>query len=270
MIPHVIHYCWFGGSPLDPQAQRCIESWKRYLPGWQIQEWNEQNFDVHGNMYAEEAYREKKWAFVSDYARLAILAEHGGIYMDTDVELIRDITDLVEQGSFMGIESCGRRWALVNPGMLTAAEPHNPVIEDVLRTYEGDHFSGAGVNGSGYTIVRRTSQILRDKYHLKASDTVQRLEGITIYPTSYFCPMDYRTGEVRITEDTRSIHWYAATWLEKRQRKRHARKQDMLRRLPAPLARPAVFFYGKAGALGDLVRAAGIRGLLRRVLRGRH
>lgn len=270
MIPKIIHYCWFGGSPLDQRAQTCMASWKKYLPGWQIQEWNEKNFDIHINPYVEEAYRLKKWAFVSDYARLAILEEYGGIYLDTDVELVRGVEDLVAKGAFMGIESCTAKQIFVNPGLLMAAEPHNPVLQDIRATYETERFVSGRGDTSGYTIVRRTSQILREKYRLAVSDTTQVLEGITIYPKRFFCPMDYKTGKLQITEDTRSIHWYEASWLEGRQKKRHANAQKLLRQLPNGVAGPVVFCYTKWGACLDILRSKGISGLFRRIFQGKY
>lgn len=266
MIPKIVHYCWFGGNPLNEEAKTYIESWKKYLPGWQIKEWNEDNFDIHVNPYVEEAYQLKKWAFVSDYARLAILEKEGGIYLDTDVELIRPIDDLLARGAFMGIESCTSRRVLVNPGLLMAAEPDNPVIRDIRLTYENDHFFKERGDASNYTIVKRTSKVLQEKYHLTASNMVQVLEDITIYPKEYFCPMNYKTGALTITEKTRSIHWFAASWLGERQKKRHGQCQKMLQIMPGPLAKPAVFVYSKFGACIDILRSSGVKGLARRIL----
>ena len=105
MIPKVIHYCWFGRNPLPPFAVKCIESWKKFLPGYEIKEWNEDNFDVNIIPYTQEAYEARKYAFVSDYARFYILYHHGGIYFDTDVEVIKSIDDIIERGAFMGCEN---------------------------------------------------------------------------------------------------------------------------------------------------------------------
>ena len=107
MIPKKIHYCWFGGNPLPESAKKYIETWKKYCPDYEIIEWNEENFDVTQNQYCKEAYEAKKWAFVSDYARFWILYRYGGIYFDTDVEVIRPIDDMVAKGPFMGCERDG-------------------------------------------------------------------------------------------------------------------------------------------------------------------
>ena len=109
MIPKVIHYCWFGRNPLPPLAVKCIESWKKFLPGYEIKEWNEDNFDVNIIPYIQEAYEARKYAFVSDYARFYILYHHGGIYFDTDVEVIKSIDDIIERGAFMGCENEAKR-----------------------------------------------------------------------------------------------------------------------------------------------------------------
>lgn len=104
MIPHVIHYCWFGGKPLPKSALKCISSWKKYFPDWEIKQWNEENFDINSIPYTREAAERGKWAFVSDYARFWILYHHGGVYFDTDVEVIRPMDDIIEGGAFMGFE----------------------------------------------------------------------------------------------------------------------------------------------------------------------
>ena len=104
MIPKIIHYCWFGGNPLPEDAKKYIESWRKYCPGYEIKEWNESNFDINCCDYVREAYEAKKWAFVSDYARFYILYQYGGLYFDTDVEMIRPLFSILQKGSFMGME----------------------------------------------------------------------------------------------------------------------------------------------------------------------
>ena len=140
MIPKVIHYCWFGGNPLPKLARDCIESWKKYCPGYEIREWNESNFDLECCQYVKEAASVGKWAFVSDYARFKILYVHGGVYFDTDVELIKTIDDILAKGAFMGIEkpfniSCHQKY-LVASGLGFATEKSMPVIGEILKLYE--------------------------------------------------------------------------------------------------------------------------------------
>ena len=105
MINKVIHYCWFGGQPLDSRGKKCLESWKKYFPNYEIIQWNENNFDVSRLDFMSQAYKDKKWAFVSDVARLLIVYENGGLYFDTDVEVIRSIDDLLENDAFFGFEN---------------------------------------------------------------------------------------------------------------------------------------------------------------------
>ena len=212
MIPKIIHYCWFGGRPLSESALKCIASWKKYCPGYEIRKWDESNFDVNCNDYVQEAYAAKKWAFVSDYARFQILYEHGGLYFDTDVELIRPIEDIVLQGRFMGLEQTDLilKNILVNPGLGMGADSELDLYKKVLESYRDSHFI-LNERGEYETVVVRVTRIL-EQYGKLANDKIVRIANITIYPPEYFCPLNYWTGELTITENTRSIHHYTATW----------------------------------------------------------
>ena len=119
MIPKVIHYCWFGRNPLPKSALKCIDSWRKFFPDYEIKEWNEDNFDVNIIKYTQDAYNAKKYAFVSDYARIWILYNYGGVYFDTDVEVISPMTDIIEKGPFMGFEinNSTENKIAVNPGL---------------------------------------------------------------------------------------------------------------------------------------------------------
>ncbi len=218
MIPKIIHYCWFGGNPLPELAIKCIESWKKYLPDYEIKEWNESNFDINCCAYVREAYEAKKWAFVSDYARFWILYQYGGLYFDTDVELIKSIDDLIVKGAFMGCEPWNAAPALsdiktkeaANPGLGLAAAPGLGLYKEVLDDYECDHFTITEKGGPPTVVERMTKILLR--HGLKDDNDIQFIEGIYIYPSEYFCPLDYGTGQMTITENTRSIHHYVASW----------------------------------------------------------
>ena len=143
MIPKVIHYCWFGRNPLPPLAVKCIESWKKYLPDYEIKEWNEDNFDVYTNQYTTEAYQAKKYAYVSDYARFWALYNEGGVYFDIDVEVIKPLDDLISKGSFMGCEKDGDgayTYPEVAPGLIVGCEPNHPIIKELFYIYEGFSF----------------------------------------------------------------------------------------------------------------------------------
>lgn len=233
----VIHYCWFGHSPLDEKAKKCIESWKRYCPDYQIIQWNEDNYDVNKCIYIREAYEKKKWAFVSDYARFDVLYQHGGIYFDTDVELIRPIDDIVVAGPFMGFEkntfagdekSC----YAVNPGLGIGADKNMSLVKTVLDAYSERHFIREDGTIEQYTIVQFVTDILI-KNGLKSNNRKQIVQDFSIYPADYFCPLNYETGILNITKNTRSIHHYSATWQNKSEKIIHRIGQQIGRVLGA-------------------------------------
>lgn len=225
MIPKVIHYCWFGGNPFPELAEKCIASWRKFFSEYEIKEWNESNFDVNCCEYVREAYREKKWAFVSDYARYWILFNYGGIYFDTDVEVIKSLEDIVEAGSFMGTEKdfdaqrVSGDYVAVNSGLGMGIEKGNEVIGELLKEYESVHFiqNTGSYDLSNTVVLRTTNRFISYGFDNKAH-TVQTVKGITIYPKDYFAPMNYYTGEISITENTRTIHHYLATWLNPREK----------------------------------------------------
>ena len=154
MIPKVVHYCWFGGNQLPDDAKKCIESWRKFFPEYEIKEWNECNFDVNCCDYVKEAYAAKKWAFVSDYARFWILYHEGGLYFDTDVEVIKDMSDIIAKGAFMGCETdnkCAPGLGLgANPGLGLGANPGLGLYKEILDYYEKIHFfiEGKAMAGS--------------------------------------------------------------------------------------------------------------------------
>ena len=221
MIPNIIHYCWFGRNQLPESAVKCIESWRKFMPDYEIKEWNEDNFDVNAIPYTAEAYQLKKYAFVSDYARFWILYRYGGVYFDTDVELIKPIDDIVEKGAFMGIEVVCKvvpedlvGYPMIAPGLGIGVEAGHPFYKKLIDYYLGIHFQLQDGN-AGYmdTIVVHTTRLFI-KDGLQKGGAMQQIAGITLYPEDYFNPLDDLTGRVRKTENTRSIHWYARTWQE--------------------------------------------------------
>lgn len=215
MIPKVINYCWFGGNPLPASAQKCIASWRKYLPDYEIKEWNESNFDVNIIPYTAEAYKAKKYAFVSDYARFWILYRYGGLYFDTDVEVIRNMDDIIANGAFMGLEKkqagATPTQLGVAPGLGLGVNPGLGLYKELLDVYDDKHlFSAFGKIGE--TIVDITSKIIQKKGIKRQSDGFLHCGEITIYPEEYFCPKNYYTGELTITPNTCAIHHYTATW----------------------------------------------------------
>ena len=221
MIPKKIHYCWFGGNPLPPLALKCIDSWKKYLPDYEIIEWNESNYDVHKIPYIAQAYDNKKYAFVSDYARFDILYQYGGLYFDTDVEVIKDMTEIINTGSFLGMETI----STVNPGLGMGCIKEEPFYKKILDSYQNKKFLlDSGELNTGYTIVHRTSDLLK-KDGLKEVNEKQSIDGINIYPKEYFCPKDVRTLELKVTENSYTIHHFDASWVNKHTKKMMIEKQ---------------------------------------------
>ena len=221
MIPKIIHYCWFGRNPLPELAQKCIASWKKYLPDYEIKEWNEDNFDVNIIPYTAEAYAMKKYAFVSDYARFWILHKYGGIYFDTDVEVIRPIDDIIARGNFMGLETDPNPAkgdasnASVNPGLGLGVAPGLGIIKHILDYYEKLHFEFAPGGVGQVTIVHITTEVMI-KAGLKSKSGIQNVDGVWIYPTEYFCPINLTTGRIHVRKNTRTIHHYAGSWVDKK------------------------------------------------------
>lgn len=214
MIPKVIHYCWFGRNPLPESAIKCINSWRKFFPDYEIKEWNEDNFDVNVIPYTAEAYVAKKYAFVSDYARFWILYHYGGLYFDTDVEVIKPMDDIIERGAFMGIEVNGAdgEYPLVAPGLGLGVEAGHPIYKSLIDYYSTLQFLDESGKLNMTTIVRHNTKILKEQ-GLRPINELQEVAGIWIYPSDYFNPLDDITGKLTITNNTRSIHWYSKSWL---------------------------------------------------------
>lgn len=224
MIPKKIHYCWFGGNELPVSAKKCINSWKKYFPGYEIIQWDESNYDIKKNVYIREAYEAKKYAFVSDYARFDVLYQQGGIYFDTDVEVIKSFDDILKIGSYMGCEVDGnddenRVSILINPGLGMAAPKGLKLYKEILDYYDKQNFLDFNGNINTTTVVTRTTAILL-KRGLKNSSKIQKVEGITIYPKIYFNPRNNNTGVLEKTDKTHSIHWYSQSWVSSKERLR--------------------------------------------------
>ena len=207
MIPKKIHYCWFGGNPLPELAQKCIASWKKYCPDYEIIEWNESNFDINCCDYVREAYEAKKWAFVSDVARLYALVNYGGVYMDTDVEVLRAIDDLLHYDAVSGFESKDR----IQTGLM-ACRAEQPLFVELLHDYDNAHFlKEDGSLDTTTNVIRITNTCL--KYGLRLDNTLQTVNGFTLLPYDYLCPKNVETKIVTITDNTYVIHHFDGSWL---------------------------------------------------------
>lgn len=211
MIPKNIHYCWFGRGELTPLAKKCIASWRQYFPDYEIKEWNEDSFDVNCIPYTADAYKAGRYAFVSDYARFWVLYKYGGIYFDTDVEVIRPLDDVLEKGPFMGFEQLGEKPA-VAPGLGLAAEPGMDLYKRILDRYVGMSFFTDNGSLNPYTMIPMVTDLLKE-YGLRGDGTIENIAGFDIYPPDWFNPFDDATGRLKITDNTRTIHRYAKSWM---------------------------------------------------------
>jgi len=206
-IPKVIHYCWFGGADIPENMHRCIDSWKKFCPDYKIVRWDESNYDYKKYKYTEDAYEQKKWAFVSDVARLDVIFQYGGIYLDTDVELIKPLDELLNQGAFMGFEQ-GRR---VNTGLGFGAEKGNLLIKENLEYYKHIEFIKENGELNLVPCPNITTEIL-ELHGLVREDKIQILDGMKIFSSIYFSPMILADGTAELKPETISIHHYAGSW----------------------------------------------------------
>lgn len=217
MIPKIIHYCWFGYNKKPRLVNNCIESWAKFFPDYKIVEWNESNFDIDCCDYTKEAYAEKKWAYVSDYVRMWVLFKYGGIYFDTDVEVLKPFGDeILKLNSFSGIEAVS---GLVSPGLVYACNPGDAIVNEILQSYKNEHFLNMPAELIK-TINKRTTEIL-DKYGYIHENVKQEIGTLVIFPNEYFCCYDLQKHITVITEKSLSVHHYSASWLPWHVRLRH-------------------------------------------------
>ena len=217
MIPKIIHYCWFGGNPLNDDVKRYIDTWRKYCPDYEIIEWDESNFDVNENDYCREAYESKKWAFVTDYVRLKVLYEYGGIYMDTDVEVVKPYDELLEKKFFCCFEDDVK----VSIGTF-GAEPKCELLGKLLKKYQDIKFIRADGTMDMTTNLKIVTPLLVNEYKLSLNGKYQKLkDDINVYPMEYFIAKEYNTGFIRRTCDTYAIHHFAGSWLSQKEKKRN-------------------------------------------------
>lgn len=224
LIPKVIHYCWFSGKEMPDGFKRCIASWEKHCPDYEIKRWDESNYDVGKNSYMRDAYEQKKWGFVPDYARLDILFHHGGIYMDTDVELVNNLDELLYQEAFCGVE----KWGNVNMGGCSGAVAGHPMIRKMLKAREGISFIREDGSLNLETCgIYETKPLIEEG--MCVNNQVQTIGGMTVYSSDYFSPYDYMSGEITMTKNTFSIHQFNGGWLDQRAKEQREKTQMQYR-----------------------------------------
>lgn len=212
MIPKVIHYIWLGGKPLPKIAEKCIESWKKFCPDYEIKRWDETNLDLNKYQFVVDAIEAKKFAFASDVLRTEILYNYGGIYLDIDVELIKPIDNLIaDVDCLMGFETSN----LLNPGLLIASKPNNPDLKNILETYKTLKFDAN--NLINITVCEIYTKYY-EQFGLKRENSTQQIANTKFYAAEYFSPIDVITNKKKITKNTHSIHWYQASWYTPKQK----------------------------------------------------
>ena len=218
MIPKRIHYCWFGGREKPEEVKKCIASWKKYCPDYELVEWNESKFDVNIVRYTREAFEAKRWAFIADYARLYALFHYGGIYVDTDVEVLKPLDGFLDKGGFAGFE----REDAISTGII-AFEKGNRIVKAFLDSYNDRSFYLANGEADVTTNVTAFTNMLLKK-GLKLNNKKQVVEGMTLYPREYFSPKNYYTGKIELTKNTHTIHHFAGTWKTESELKKDRKK----------------------------------------------
>lgn len=257
MIPKIIHYCWFGGKPKPEEFNKYLESWKRYCPDYEIKEWNESNFNINANNYCREAYEAKKWAFVADYVRLKVLETYGGIYMDTDVELVKPLDKLLHYSAFM----CFEEKSSISIGTL-GSEKDSQIIKDFLREYTSRHFKKNDGTFDMITNLEIITPILVQKYGLTLNGKKQVLNpAILVLPMESFIAKDFLTGWIMADESTYAIHHYAASWYDEDIR----RYSELHRKYSRLYMKKMESIIGKAASISTTKELYGYCGVIMKI-----
>ena len=206
MIPKIIHYCWFGGAKYPDVVKKCLASWKKFCPDYELMLWNESNYDVTLNDYCKEAFENKKWAFVSDYARLDILYRFGGFYLDTDVELVKSLDGLRKLSCFVASDGTG-----INTGLGCGAEKNNPMIKEMKDLYSNKKFTVAG-KCDMTPCTKMNSKIFIENGYKPNTTSIEVIKGVTILPYDFFSPIRGSQAELKITPNTHGIHLGSRLW----------------------------------------------------------
>lgn len=257
MIPKVIHYCWFGKNEKSELINNCIDSWHRYCPDYEISEWNEDNFNINCCDYVKEAYAEKMWAFVSDYARHFILNMYGGIYLDTDVELVKPLSSFLTN-NFVALENKDS----IATGLIMGCKKNNDYCKHMLESYGNNHFILSNGIMNTLTVCKRTTDYF-SKRGFKYSDELQVVDGFFIYPTEYFCPINPITYERNITDKTVSIHHYSGSWCSPEQEMHLEIRANYAKKYPRWIASIISYYIMERNSNGIM---KSIRAIIRKMI----
>ena len=220
MIPKIIHYCWFGKNPKPKLAEKCILSWKKYCSDYQFIEWTEDNFSLSSApQYVQDAYTEKKWAFVSDYVRFVALVEYGGIYLDTDVELLKPLDSLLCHTAFSGTEDGN----FVSAGIM-GCEKGYPLFREFRDFYKTLSFYNPDGTQNTTTVVVMLTEWCKAKGY-RSENVYQEIQGFAVYPSEYFYPLSNADRVMRKSENTIAIHWFAGSWVSAERKRKKQRRQ---------------------------------------------
>ena len=230
MIPKVIHYCWFGPNKLPNSAKTYMQTWKKHLPDYEIKLWNEKNFDINLYPYAKEAYADGKFAFVADVCRAHVLYYEGGIYFDTDVEVIKALDPLLKHTAFAGFEASTIdiifNTKVINTQMgVIGSEAKSNWIEQVLyelKSLRYDKYNSVTINSLVDKIVIKKGFVLEDEFQFFDN-------YLYLYPSEYFVAKDYQTGVINTSNSTYCIHHYDASWLSSHSKIKIKLKQILIR-----------------------------------------
>lgn len=224
MIPKVIHYCWFGGAKYSKLNKKCIASWRKLCPDFELRRWDETNFDVNMNAYTQKMFEESKWAFLSDYARLYVVEKYGGVYLDTDVELVRPLDDLMQMSGFF----CSENEDFINTGLGFGSCAGNSTLREMMDVYT--QYAAENIEPPACPQIN-TEPFVKRGFSYTGKPVI--VDHNVIYPIEYLNPFDNATGELRVTGNTYSIHWYSKSWM------------SLGTRIRSKLTRPFHKYFGK-------------------------
>ncbi len=224
MIPKIIHFCWLSGDAYPELIKKCMDSWNKICPDYEVVCWNTKNFDINICDYTKEAFAQKKYAFVSDYIRLYALYHYGGIYLDSDIEVMKKFDDLLDNKAFTSFE---KEYTVA--AWIFGSEKGNPIFKEFLDYYRDRHFVLPDGTMDLTPNPIPITQICK-KHGLMMNGMIQKLDYITIYSKDFFCPYDRATEKLNITENTHTIHYFNGSWISDGKKKIIERRKQVIKK----------------------------------------